>query len=174
MAGSLKKISSDTSGGSVAELKVTGIDSTYDVYVVHYSVRPVDNDKDLYLRVTTSGTADSDSQYDESTLFFRADTAHANTHTTNASQWYANAAMANDSDKNVTATMYLFNFANASEYSAMTHDSAGYNDTIPGLVGEIGGGVHTVAEANDGFALSWESGSNFASGSKITLYGIKK
>tara|TARA_R100000008_G_C3577293_1_gene166077 strand:+ start:1332 stop:1856 length:525 start_codon:yes stop_codon:yes gene_type:complete len=174
MAGALIKIDSDTSGGSVSELKVTGIDSTYNVYIVHYSIRPVDNDKDLYIKTTTSGTADSDSQYDEATLFFRADASFADTYTDNATQWYGNAAMANDSDKLITAQMFLFNFPNSSEYSYMTHDASGYNDTIPGLVGEIGGGVHTVAEANDGIALSWESSSNFASGSKVTLYGLKK
>lgn len=174
MAGALIKVDSDTSGGSVAELKVTGIDSTYDVYVVKYSVKPVDNDKDLYIRTTTSGTADSDSQYDEATMFHRRDAAFANTYTTNATQWYACAAASNDAAIDVAGTMFLFNFANASEYSAMTHEGAGWNITIPGLVAENGGGVHTVAEANDGIALSWESSSNFASGSKITLYGLSK
>ena len=144
MAGALIKISSDTSGGSVAELKVTGIDSTYNVYVVNFSVRPVDNDKDLYIRTTTSGTADSDSQYDEATLFFRADTTFSDTYTDNAAQWYGNSAMANDSDKSVNSQMFLFNFPNSSEYSYMTLDNSGYNDTIPSLVGEVGGGVHTV------------------------------
>ena len=56
----------------------------------------------------------------------------------------------------------------------VTVESAGWNDSIEDLVGEQGGGVHTVAEANDGIELLWESSSNFASGSKIILYALKK
>ncbi len=174
MAGSLEKISETISTGSQSSLIVTGINSTYDVYVVQYYVRPTDNDKDLYVRVTTSGTGDSDSEYDMSTLFFRADTSFGTTPVTNGTQWFFNSAMPNDSNKFSNATLYLFNFNNSSEYSFVTVESAGWNDSIEDLVGEQGGGVHTVAEANDGIELLWESGSNFASGSKVILYGLKK
>lgn len=174
MAGSLIKISETISTGSQSSLIVTGINSTYDVYVVQYYVRPTDNDKDLYVRVTTSGTGDSDSEYDMSTKFLRADTSFGNTFVNNGTQWFFNSAMPNDSNKFVNATLYLFNFNNSSEFSFVTVETAGFNDTIPGLVGEQGGGVHTVAEANDGLSVQWESGSNFASGSKIILYGLSK
>jgi len=36
----------------------------------------------------------------------------------------------------------------------------------------MGGAVHTVAEANDGIELTWESGSNFASGSELVLFKV--
>ena len=174
MAGSLIKISETISTGSQSSLIVTGIDTTFDVYVVQFYVRPVDNDKDLLVRVTTSGTPDTDSEYDMATKFLRADTSFGNTVVTNGVNWFFNSAMPNDSDKFVNATLYLFNFNNSSEFSFVTVETVGFNDTIPGLVGEQGGGVHTVAEANDGLSLQWESNSNFASGSKVILYGLKK
>ena len=93
---------------------------------------------------------------------------------TNGTQWFFNSAMPNDSNKFTNATLYLFNFNNSSEYSFVTVESAGWNDSIEDLVGEQGGAVHTVAETNDGIELLWESGSNFASGSKVILYGLKK
>ena len=174
MAGSLEKISETISTGSQSSLIVTGINSTYDVYVVQFYVRPVDNDKDLLVRVTTSGTPDTDSEYDMATKFLRADTSFGNTPVTNGVNWFFNSAMPNDSNKFVNATLYLFNFNNSSEYSFVTVESAGWNDSIDDLVGDVGGGVHTVQETNDGLSLQWESGSNFASGSKVVLYGLKK
>jgi hypothetical protein len=174
MAGSLIKIAETTSTGSQSSLIVSGIDSTYDVYVVQYYVRPTDNDKDLYVRVTTSGVGDRDSEYDMASKLFRADTTFGNTSVTNGTQWFFNSATPNDSNKFLNATLYLFNFNNSSEYSFVTVESAGWNDSIEDLVGEQGGGVHTVAEANDGIELLWESSSNFASGSKIILYALKK
>jgi len=170
MAGSLVQVSRATGTGSNAALTVTGISSS-DIYVVFYSVRPVDNDKDLYVRVTTGGTADSDSQYDMTGVFMRADASFSTSDVQDSDKWFFNSAMPNDSNKWSNNSMFLFNFNNSSEYSYVTLDSVGWNDTIQS-VGDKGAGIHTVNEANDGINLTWESGSNFASGSELILYRV--
>ncbi len=168
MFGNLVQINKATSTGSSSTLTVTGIDNN-SIYVVYYSVRPVDNDKDLLVRVTTGGTPDSDSEYDMTGVFQRADASPSTSDIENGVAWYMNSAMENDSAKWSNNILYLFNFNHATEYSYVTMDTCGWNDTIQS-VGDKGGGVHTVAETNDGLSLSNESNSNFASGSKMVLY----
>ena len=90
MIGNLVQVSSATSTGSSASLTVTGIDNN-SVYVVLYSVKPVDNDKDLLVRVTTSGTADSDSEYDMTGVFQRADASPTTSDLVNSNAWYMNS-----------------------------------------------------------------------------------
>ena len=168
MFGNLVQVNKSTGTGSNANLTVTGIDNN-SVYVVFYSVKPVDNDKDLLVRVTTSGTADSDSEYDMTGVFQRADTSPSTSDLVNSNAWYMNSAMENDSTKWSNNIMYLFNFNHSTEFSYVTMDTCGWNDTVES-VGDKGGGVHTVAETNDGINLSFESNSNFASGSQLVLY----
>jgi len=172
MAGNLVQVSRATSTGSSASLKVTGIDSS-NAYVVFFSIKPVDNDKDLYIRVTTSGTADSDSEYDYTSVFFRADASFSNGNAANNDKWgSSNSAMENDTAKWCNANLWLFNFNESSEYSYMTIHTCGWNDTVQS-VSDAGGGVHTVQEANDGIELTWESASNFASGSELVLFKVE-
>jgi len=170
MLGSLVQVNRATGTGSNASLTVSGIDSS-NVYVVYYSVRPVDNDKDLYVRVTTSGTADSDSEYDMTGVFQRADASPSTSDVHNSDKWFMNSAMPNDSNKWTSNLMYLYNFNDSSEFSYVTMDTTGWNDTVQSIA-DKGGAVHTVAEANDGINLTWESGSNFANGSELVLYKV--
>jgi len=107
MAGNLVQVSRATSTGSSASLKVTGIDSS-NAYIILYSVKPVDNDKDLYVRVTTSGTADSDSEYDLTGVFMRADTSFSTSDGHNNDKWYLISAMENDTAKWSNAELWLF------------------------------------------------------------------
>ena len=79
MAGSLVKIQETTVTSAVASVTLTGIDSTYDVYMVQISnAIPTTDDKDLYTRVTVSGTAQTTSNYDEATKNLRIDTTFSN------------------------------------------------------------------------------------------------
>ena len=66
---------------------------------------------------------------------------------------------------------YLFNFNNSSEYAFVTQESVAF-DSAPILAGFVGGGVHKVAQANDGINFFYNSG-NIAGGT-FTLYGLKK
>ena len=174
MAGSLIKITETTVSGTPSTVQLLGIDSTYNVYVVKYfNVRPTTDDKDLFCRVTVSGTADSSTEYDYSYKQLRADTTFGNTANTNESSWRLEYAIGNVAGEEMAnATMYLFNFYNSSEYSLMTLEGV---NRLQGqnLLGETGGGVQTVTQSCDGLEFFWEDSSTFASGT-FKLYGIKK
>ena len=74
MPGSLVKIDEEIVSGTPSTVQLLGIDSTYDVYLVKYNnVRPTTYDKDLFCRVTVSGTADSSSEYDYAYKQLRSD-----------------------------------------------------------------------------------------------------
>ena len=62
---SLIKIDEEIVTSAVASVTLTGIDSTYDVYMLKVNNLKVDTDNTtLYGRVSNSGTADTTSNYD--------------------------------------------------------------------------------------------------------------
>ena len=172
MPGSLVKIDEEIVSGTPSTVQLLGIDSTYDVYVVKYNnVRPTTDDKDLFCRVTVSGTADDSSEYDYAYKQLRADTSFGNTTGANETSWRLEYAIGNVAGEEMfNGLMYLYNFNNSSEYSYMTLEGSsrlqGQN-----LLGETGGGVQTEAQSCNGLEFFWESSSTFASGT-FTLYEV--
>ena len=64
MAGSLVLVDSETASSS-ASISLTGIDSTYDVYMATWvDVVSANDNVAMYVRVTKSGSADTTSNYD--------------------------------------------------------------------------------------------------------------
>lgn len=162
----LVQVATNTVTSAVASVTLTGIDSD-DVYMVTMSgMKPV-SDSQIYARVTTSGTADSDNEYDYANKYLKADTSFSNDVSTNNDRWTPTSTMENAYSGH-SMIMYLYNFNNSSEYSFMTSEEAhiqGGTSTVRGLQG---GGVHTVAEANDGISFLMGSG-NIEAGT-FTLY----
>ena len=75
MAASLIKIDEEIVTSAVSSVSVTGIDSTYDVYLlVMENVSPATVNADVVLRVEESGTASTDSDYDIVYKLLRSDT----------------------------------------------------------------------------------------------------
>ena len=171
MAGSLIKISETTVTSATASVTLTGIDSTYDVYMVRLNnAVPVDDNKYLTYRFTVSGTADSSANYDQALKELRADSAFDNVAQTNqTSGTFDNAGTGTGEQNN--NVMYLFNFNNASEYSFATIEGSA-RSSAGHLRARQGGSVLTVAQACDGIQFLYTSG-NIASGT-FTLYGLKK
>jgi len=173
MAGSLIKIN-EVNVTSGATMNITGIDSTYDVYVLQFNDVVADtDDKDLYFRFTASGTADSSANYDYAAKMLRNDVNFTNQSGTNGTYLPVNVSgQGTGTGEACNGTIYAFNFNNASEYSFCTMEITMF-DFATRLFGYQGGGVLTVAQATDGFEFFWESSVNFASGT-FTLYGLKK
>ena len=173
MAGSLIKIN-EVNVTSGATMNITGIDSTYDVYVLQFNnVVPDTDDKDLYFRFTASGTADSSANYDYAVKMLRNDVDFTNQSGTNGTFLPVNiTGNGTGTGEACNGTIYAFNFNNASEYSFCTMEITMF-DFATRLFGYQGGGVLTVAQATDGFEFFWESSVNFSSGT-FTLYGLKK
>ena len=170
MAGSLVLVDSDTASNS-ASVSLTGISSTYDVYLCVLNGITPTADANFNMRTTTSGSADSDSEYDKASEVLKANTSFGTTSDTDEAQWRINSTVGTDTNEEANHTIYLFNFNNASEYSFYTNESVKLNASGV-LEGYQGGGVHTVAEANDGVNFFFTSG-NIESG-EFKLYGLKK
>ena len=174
MAGSLIKIAETTVSSAVASVSLTGIDSTYDVYMVAFSNIFASANDDMQIRVTTSGTADSDSEYDWASKDLKTSGGFGNSYATNQNNIDFSAGIGTSGTNSHNGILYLFNFNNSSEYSFITHENVTTrDDSSDELFGFQGGAVHTVAEANDGVQFFLTGGNNIASGT-FSLYGIKK
>tara|TARA_R100000742_G_C4185548_1_gene19285 strand:+ start:37 stop:552 length:516 start_codon:yes stop_codon:yes gene_type:complete len=170
MAGQLVQVDTETVTSSTATVTLTGIDSD-DVYMVAVNNVTLNiSGSGFYVRVTTSGTADSDSEYDIAYKQLRAGGSFANTNNTNGNLWdlttqYVATGVSNN------GIFYLYNFNNSSEYSFITNETAFFWSGTNQLTGNQGGAVHTVAEANDGIHFVSDSGRTFESGT-FTLYKV--
>jgi len=172
MAGSLIKIDEEIVTSAVASVTLTGIDSTYDVYMVKVNNwTPATDNVFGRARVTVSGTADSTANYDSAGKQLRADTTFSNSGRTNDTEAIVLAGVGTGTSETSQIIYYLFNFNNASEYSFATVEQTTV-DAGSVLKGNQGGFVHTVAQACDGIQFFFSSG-NIASG-KFTLFGLKK
>jgi len=174
MAGSLVLINSVSVSSSTATVTLTGIDSTYDVYkVVANNIRPDVADL-LQIRVTKSGSAQTDSEYDFAYKQMYTGGTYINEKATNIDRWKvpSNFEETTASGRGNGSIMYLFNFANASEYSFMTLEQA-FLHSSGALGGNQGGGVHTVASASDGVQFYFFGSNNFEQG-EFKLYGLAK
>ena len=173
MAGSLIKIDEEIVSGAVASVTLTGIDSTYDVYMVKANnVSTTDDNSSIRLRVTTSGGgAQSTSNYDMAYKVLKSDASFENKSETNQDNLHLfYAGISNVSAENFNAIMYLFNFNNSSEYSFVTTEVSvlQYTGHLDGIQG---GGVYTVAEAHNGVQIYVP---NTLDSGTFSLYGLKK
>ena len=171
MAGSLVLIQETTVSSATATVTLTGIDSTYDVYTVLLNNVAGTADANFNMRVTTSGTADSDSEYDTASAILKSASSFGSTSDENEAQWRINSTVGTDTGEQTNHTIYLFNFNNSSEYSFYSNESVKLNAS-GSLEGYQGGGAHTVAESNDGVNFFFTSG-DIESGT-FKLYGLKK
>ena len=166
----LVQVDTETVTSAVASVTLTTI-NTDDVYMVAmHNVAPVTDNVYLKGRVTTGGTADSDSQYDRATKTLRANTSFGNGAEQNASEWYIQENTNGTGTQEVcNGIIYLYNFNNSSEYSFITVEMSSV-DASTNHNGSQGSRVHTVDEANDGINFFFSSG-NIASGT-FTLYKV--
>ena len=168
MAGQLVQVATETVTSAVASVTLTGIDSD-DVYMVAINNwKPVDDTVVQRFRVTKSGTAQSDAEYDSAYKELKADTTFSNGSLTNNSDLQFQFA-GNGTGETGQAILYLYNFNSSSEYSFVTFKSVELNQSANNH-GTAGGGVHTVASASDGIEFRFHSG-NIASGT-FTLYKV--
>ena len=172
MSGSLIKIDEEIVTTAVASVTLTGIDSTYDVYMVRYNnvTGTIDN-QGFRTRVTVSGTPDTTTNYDVAYKRLRSDTTFSNISATNESSITVGIVGTGTGEIN-NGVLYLFNFNNASEYSFVTMEPT-ILDATPTLQGNTGGFVHTVAQACNGLNFYTATG-NIDVGAKFTLYGLAK
>jgi len=175
MSGSLVKIQETTVSSATGSVSLTGIDSNYDVYIIHFNGVEGDTDATyLSARVTESGTANTTANYDRVGKGLYSFAGFVNTSTTNQTLWRVNGAGQSGSatGEQHNGTLYLFNFNSTSQYAYITSEvSAKIADAT--LYGEQGGGVFTSSgTARDGLQFFMESG-NIDKG-RFVLYALKK
>lgn len=165
------------SGVSSQQLKLTGIDSTYDKYVVigknfgtHYNTT-------LDIRVTKSGTPHTSSDYEQVgyNLIANSTSIRARTGTANSIfQIWVNSNGTNIYNYGTGMFyLYLTNFADATKYDYMqlygvmeSNDQQGYNAPMSACVVKN-------ASASDGVIFTQSSGVNNIFFGEIALFGIK-
>ena len=174
MAGSLIKIDEEIVTSAVASVTLGGSDwdSSYDVYMVKVNNVKTDTDTaGFQFRVTTSGTPQTDANYDRATKLLIAHTTFGNVYNVNQTNFDIVGSMGTATGEQSNLIIYCFNFNNASEYSFGTEETSMLTSGQQHR-GQQGGFVHTVASASDGVQFFFSSG-NIASGT-FTLYGLKK
>tara|TARA_R100001129_G_scaffold152295_1_gene114699 strand:- start:287 stop:799 length:513 start_codon:yes stop_codon:yes gene_type:complete len=170
MSGSLIKITETTVSSAVSSVTLTGIDSTFDVYMVTINnLDPDTNAQKFRVRFTVSGTADTSSNYDKAYEFLRNDSTFSDRSGADAT-FIDTDDITSTAGQGLCGTMYLFNFNNSSEFSFCTFETVHRNGS--NTFGMQGGGVLTVAQTCDGIQFFMESG-NIELGT-FKLYGLKK
>jgi hypothetical protein len=174
MSGSLIKIHEVTVTSAVSSVTLGGSDwdSSYDVYMVKFSnLKPTTDNVLNRVRILVSSSPVITAEYDSANKGLRSDTTFDNNASVNQAYWEFDRS-GNATGENTNATLYLFNFNNASEYNFITTEFSG-SSPFDLIYGATGGGVHTVAQASNGIQFFFSSG-NIDTGSKFTLYGLKK
>ena len=129
MAGSLIKIDEEIVTTAVASVTLTGIDSTYDVYMVKINNMIPSTDYLLgAFRFTESGTPNTTSNYDRGAKVLKGNAVFQNAGYANESQGFItddrNGTAGNESTQLI---MYIFNANNSSEYTFCTMESTSRN-----------------------------------------------
>ena len=175
MAGSLIKKDEEIVSSAVASVTLTGIDSTYDVYMVRFNnVVPDTDTQTLFTRPTISGTMDTNGNKDYAYKIMRAGASFQNTTATNSDKIEVSFILGTgtSSQEMGNGVLYLFNFNNASEYKFLTLEESNLRHTGE-LTGNQGGAVFkNNSSACDGLGFFFASG-NITSG-QFVLYGLKK
>ena len=162
----LVQVATATASAS-ANLTLTGI-NTSDAYLLTLmNIVPATANADVYLRVTESGSASSDSDYDEGYKVLRADTTFQNENAENNDHWQLSGSLQTDTGKSCNGFVYIYNAQSTSDYTYITCHDVFFHTTI---LGEVFGGAYTQTTAVDGIQVVFDTG-NIASGT-ATLYRV--
>tara|TARA_A100001201_G_scaffold141053_1_gene135541 strand:- start:20 stop:541 length:522 start_codon:yes stop_codon:yes gene_type:complete len=173
MAGSLIKIDEEIVSSAVSSVSLTGIDSTYDVYMVVYNNLKVSADGTVKIRMRfeESGTPNTTANYDRASKFLRTTVGFGDLSDTNETSFNTDANIGNATGEHQNKVFYIFNANNSSEYTFMTEEATQVASSGE-LSGQQGGGVFTVTSAVDGVNFFTSAGN--INSAVFTLYGLKK
>jgi hypothetical protein len=171
----LNKVNEITISASTSDQSITGIDSTYDVYLL--TIDNLKNDTDSRIlrgRVTTGGTAVTTSTYYYASYQFVSNsTGYSLLGNTVQNYGQLGVSIGNATNETVEASFWLFNFNDASQYSMLTNEViTRYAAATDRIYGFQGGFMERTAQACDGVNISFDVG-NLTSG-HFVLYGLKK
>ena len=171
--GLLQVATNTVSSSSVTEVQLTGInDDSFYLVTINNMTTDYDN-ADIYLNYikASDSSVDSTANYTASNYGLYANSSYQNNTQTSQNNLKIMYARGNQTTEKSNAIIYLYNTFSSSEYSFSTYECNGFNYGAQ-FYGEQGGGVHTVAQSNEGVAFSGQSTGDFSIGSVFTLYKV--
>jgi hypothetical protein len=178
MASSLIKVNQTDITSTVSTAIIDGIDSTYDVYLVvakniHITVDTAYLQWRVVADVAGVPTVRAVAEYDYGNALLRTWGSHSQYGNTGQTRkyWASAQPLGNSTGEKQSAMLWLYNFANASEYSYVSVEELIYSSTYSSIAGDQGGFVYTVAEALTGIAVVGDATSMDAG--TLVLYGLQ-
>ena len=177
MAGALIKIAETTVSSDVASLSLTGIDTTYDVYLVTVVGAKIGTDvHQIRHKLTKSGTPTTSTDYSLTYKRLRSENAIENKYqTTGQSTWGHLDSIGTGAGEALHERFYIFGAPFADQFTYITWESVFY-EWQPYSRGIFGGVLYKEASAVDGihfFGSNGSATSNITAG-RFSLYGLKK
>ena len=166
MAGQLVQVATNTISSAVSSVTLTGIDDDSVYLFTWVGVTCASDVNQNQIRVTKSGTAQSDSEYDFASKQLFASTSFVDNAQVNQTS-FLDLYQGNNTGEMANGLMYLYNFNNSSEFSFVTREQVSLSH-VAQTQGVMGGGVHTVASASDGVNYFMASGN--LTGGTFTLF----
>ena len=168
MAGQLVQVATNTISSAVSSVTLTGIDDDSVYLFTWVGVTCASDVNQNQIRITKSGTAQSDSEYDFASKQLFASTSFVDNGQVNQTS-FIDLYIGNNTGEMANGLMYLYNFNNSSEFSFVTREQVSLSH-VAQTQGVMGGGVHTVASASDGVNYFMASGN--LTGGTFTLYKV--
>tara|TARA_R110000782_G_scaffold112982_1_gene202921 strand:+ start:106 stop:624 length:519 start_codon:yes stop_codon:yes gene_type:complete len=171
MAGSIIQVATTTLTSATSNVTLTGIDTNDAYMVTGVGVGVETNIREVNMRITKGGSAQSDSEYDYAYKGLVSNAVFYNVSAVNQAFIRWDSDLGTGTSELSNFIIYLYNFNSSSEYSFGTLEEVNVNHDEKAS-GKAGGFTHTVASASDGVNFQGESSSNLLTGT-FTLYKIQ-
>ena len=174
LGGSLHLIQSQAHSTNVTAVDFTSIkQGKYDVHLLYIINAQSDTDnKDFALRVSTSGTFQTGSDYHRALFELNSANSSTESRATTASQMDITQHTGNATNEKANAYVYIYGAGNSSSMTYCTsHSTTRDNGGNFKLI--FGGGAYDQAGEVDGFRIFMDGSGDIASG-VFRLYGVKQ
>ena len=179
MAGSLVQVDHFEMSGAAANVILGGGTSgssstnfainTDDIYMATYRNVYMTNDGAVpNVRLTVSGTGDSNANYDNARMNLEATAGHYDGGNANGTS-FPTIGRGTTSQESSQGLIYCYNFNSSSEYSFITRSEILVTES-PEYYDVYGGGVLTTTQATDG--IQWVANSGTIANGEFTLYKV--
>ena len=174
LGGSLELIEEQTISTDTSQVDFTSIkQGKYDVHLLYIINAQSDTDnKDFALRVSTSGTFQTGSDYHRALFELNSANSSTESRATTASQMDITQHTGNATNEKANAYVYIYGAGNSSSMTYCTsHSTTRDNGGNFKLI--FGGGAYDQAGEVDGFRIFMDGSGDIASG-VFRLYGVKQ
>ena len=156
-------------GGSSGSSSTNFAINTDDVYLAIYRNVYMSNDGAVpNVRLTVSGCADTNSNYDNARMNIYANTSHYDGNNQN-STYFPTIGRGTTSQESSQGQIYCYNFNPSDEFSFITWSEILATET-PEYIDVYGGGCLTTAQTTDG--IQWVANSGNIANGEFTLYKV--